>query len=86
MATVSATNINGKERYLNLGIVRKCLIQPEKRGGLLMATGKSSSKGKEAGLGRVMDKTAITVAFELQTWGMFGLLTTCPFPKSLHFS
>lgn len=52
----------------------------------MLPTGeRAQARAKKLDWAELLDKTAITVAFELQTWGMFGLLTTCPFPKGFAF-
>lgn len=51
-----------------------------------MPTGqRAQARAKKLDWAELLDKTAVTDAFELQAWGMFGFLTTCPFPKGFAF-
>lgn len=75
----------GEERYLKPSIVRKGFIKPERKGKLLQAGGRTQAKAWKLDWAELLDKTAVTDTFELQTWGMFGFLSTCPFPKGFTF-
>lgn len=52
---------------------------------MLLTGGRAQARANKLDWAELLDKTAITDAFELQTWGMFGFLTTCPFPKGFAF-